>query len=224
MQDPFLLRSKNAAELYLIRHGDAIPGPDEIIPSGAYDNLPLSKEGREQAEKLAARLQNSSFAAAYSSPLLRCLQTAQPLLHHLQLTPTIVENIREISSGDVVPLPSAKEGDNLEGLTKALQARQQEIVRIVGNSGSWDDLYHQETSKAFRQRVVTAIDSLALQHIGQRVLVFCHGGVINAYIADVLGLDKEFFFPSANTSLTVVRVSDERRVLYVLNDIAHLYM
>src|SRR5579884_2971740 len=42
MDDPFLLKKDNAAELFLIRHGDAIPGADEIIPGGTYDNLPLS--------------------------------------------------------------------------------------------------------------------------------------------------------------------------------------
>jgi broad specificity phosphatase PhoE len=54
------------------------------------------------------------------------------------------------------------------------------------------------------------------------VIVFCHGGVINAYAAEVLGLEKDFFFPAANTSITVVRVAGKQRVLYVMNDIAHV--
>jgi len=53
-------------------------------------------------------------------------------------------------------------------------------------------------------------------------LAFAHGGVINAYVAEVLGLKKDFFFPAANTSITIVRTSDKHRVLYVLNDIAHI--
>ena len=56
MTDPFLLQRKNAAELFIVRHGDALPGPDELIPSGVYDDLPLSSIGREQAQSLAARL------------------------------------------------------------------------------------------------------------------------------------------------------------------------
>jgi len=46
--------------------------------------------------------------------------------------------------------------------------------------------------------------------------------VINAYIAEVLGLKKDFFFPAANTSITIVRASQKHRVLYVLNDIGHI--
>jgi hypothetical protein len=46
--------------------------------------------------------------------------------------------------------------------------------------------------------------------------------VINAYVAEVLGLQKDFFFPAANTSITVVRASGKHRVLYVLNDLSHI--
>lgn len=222
MDDPLLLRRAYAAELYLIRHGDAIPGPDEIIPSGIYDDLPLSKEGREQAQKLAERLKNTHFDVAYSSPLRRCQETAAPLLSYIDLKATIVDGIKEIPGDDPVDIPKVQSGDNLEALTKALQARQMEIIRLVGNSGHWDEVSSQESSKGFRQRVVTSIDSIAQQHIGQRALVFCHGGVINAYVADVLGLEIDFFFPCANTSITVVRVHPEKRVLYVLNDISHV--
>ncbi|MBV9257034.1 MAG: histidine phosphatase family protein [Ktedonobacteraceae bacterium] len=220
--DPFLFQRQNAAELFLIRHGDAIPGPDEIIPSGIYDDLPLSQKGREQARAVAERLKNLRFAAAYSSPLRRCQETAAPLVAQLKLPLTLVEGIKEVTMGEVVPIPSLKEGDDLDALTKALQARQLEIIRAAGSTGSWDALPGSEPSKAFRKRVVNAIDEIAHRHIGQRILIFAHGGVINAYAAEVLGLDKEFFFPSANTSLTVVRVSARKRVLYVLNDVAHL--
>jgi len=66
------------------------------------------------------------------------------------------------------------------------------------------------------------LDEIVSKHIGQRILAFTHGGVINAYIAEVLGLKKDFFFPAANTSITIVRASQKHRVLYVLNDIGHI--
>ncbi len=220
--DPFLMRREYAAELFLIRHGDAIPGPEEIIPSGIYDDLPLSRKGREQASALAERLKELHFDAAYSSPLRRCQETAVPLIEYAGLSLYIVENIKEITLGDVRPIPAVNEGDDLEALTKALTARQVDIVRIAGSTGHWDDVPGSEPSRAFRTRVVDAIDEIASRHIGQRVLVFAHGGVINAYAAEVLGLAKEFFFPCANTSITLVRVSGKKRVVYMLNDVAHL--
>lgn len=220
MDDPFLMRRDGAAELFLIRHGDAIPEANEIIPSGVYDDLPLSRVGREQAQALAERLKSLSFNAAYSSPLRRCQETAAPLLEYLRLPLTIVPDIKEIHLGNPFPIPT--NGDDLEALTRALQMRQIEIVRLAGETGRWDAIPGSEPSHEFRRRVVDAIDGIARQHQSERVLVFCHGGVINAYLAETLGLEKDFFFPAANTSISVVRANSQQRVVYVVNDLAHL--
>ncbi|HLZ56344.1 MAG TPA: histidine phosphatase family protein [Ktedonosporobacter sp.] len=220
--DPFLTRRDEAAELFLIRHGDAIPEADEIIPSGVYDNLPLSKTGREQVRALAERLKNLHFDAAYSSPLRRCQETAAPLIEPAGLQPIIVEDLKEIRLGAILPLPTANDQVDLAELTRTLHLRQKEIVRIAGSTGSWDNIPDSEPAQAFRIRVVTALDQIVRQHIGERVIVFAHGGVINAYVADVLGMAKDFFFPCGNTSITIVRANADHRVLYILNDIAHL--
>jgi 2,3-bisphosphoglycerate-dependent phosphoglycerate mutase len=222
MEDPFLFQRSNAAELFIVRHADAIPEEDEIFPSGIYDDLPLSRLGREQAQILAERLGKGEqgFKAIYSSPLRRCQETAAPLAERLGLTPIIVEGLKEIRLGDVNPLP--EDSNDLAALTKALQVRQIEIVRVAGSTGHWDSIENSEPSKEFRKRVVEALDNIASMHVGERVLAFAHGGVVNAYVAEVLGLEKDFFFPAANTSITVVRVSGKHRVLYVLNEFAHI--
>jgi len=220
MSDPFLFQRNNAAELFIVRHADAIPEEDEIIPSGIYDDLPLSRTGRKQAQALAERLNGLSFDAIYSSPLRRCLETAAPLAERLGMTPIISEGLKEIKLGNILPLPN--DGHDLAALTRALQERQLDIVRVAGETGHWDAIPDSEQSIAFRNRVVETLDEIASKHIGQRILAFAHGGVINAYIAEVLGLQKDFFFPAANTSITIVRASNKHRVLYVLNDIGHI--
>src|SRR5260370_8385252 len=103
MEDPFLIQRSNAAEFFIVRHADAIPGEDEIIPSGIYDNLPLSSIGRKQAQALAERLADMSFDAVYSSPLLRCLETAAPLAKQLGMTPTVFEGLKEIRLAHLRP-------------------------------------------------------------------------------------------------------------------------
>ena len=220
MQDPFLFQRENAAELFIVRHGDAIPGADEIIPSGIYDDLPLSKIGRQQAQDLAERLSAIHFDAIYSSPLLRCQQTAAPLAERLNITPIIIDGIKEIKLGNLRALPGDK--NDLEALYQALHERQRDIVRLAGESGHWDAIPDSEPSQAFRQRVVETLDEIANKHIGQRVVAFAHGGVVNAYAAEALGLERDFFFPAANTSITVIRVAGKKRVLYILNDIGHI--
>lgn len=229
MEDPFLIQHGHAAELFLVRHADAIPGADEIIPSGIYDDLPLSRIGREQAQALADRLMGDQLAsgskgrpirAIYSSPLRRCLETVAPLEERLGIAPMVVEDLKEVRLGEIRRLP--EDSHDLEALTRALQERQIDIVTVAGSAGHFDAIPGSEPSKEFRRRVVEAMDEIARRHIGERVLVFAHGGVINVYVAEVLELEKDFFFPAANTSITVVRSTGRDRVLFVLNDIAHV--
>jgi len=220
MEDPFLIRCKDATELFIVRHGDALPDADEIIPGGVYDDLPLSRLGREQAQTLAERLGSVQFAAIYSSPLRRCQETAAPLAQRLELTPILVPALKEIKLGNIRPLPD--HGEDLSILTEALKERQIDIVRIAGETGHWDTIPDSEPSKEFRRRIVDAFDEIASKHRGERVIAFAHGGVVNAYAAETLGLGRDFFFPAANTSITVIKVLDKQRVLYVLNDIAHI--
>lgn len=217
--DPFLTQRPQACELFIVRHADAIPDEDELIPGGIYDDLPLSKVGREQAQALATRFQNVPFNALYSSPLRRCQETAAPLAEHLSMPLALVPPLAEIRLGEVIPLPDPKD---LTALSRALKERQREIIRQVGLSGSWDSIADSEPSADFRRRVLEGFSGIIRRHIGERVMVFAHGGVINIYIAEVLGLKKDFFFPAANTSVTVVRANEQQSVLYTLNDINHL--
>jgi broad specificity phosphatase PhoE len=223
--DPFLLQRSQAAEIFLIRHGDAIPGHDEISLDGPHDNLPLSAIGRQQALALAERLKLLHFDAAYCSPLIRCQQTAAPLLAELNVTATLVEGIREVSirpSGALPTIEGQTETERRAWLSQFIRQGQEKSINIAAQAGHWDVIPGAESSKGFRARVVTTIDSIVEQHIGQRILIVAHGGVINAYAAEVLGLSQEFFFPCVNTSVTVVRANAQERVMYVLNDFSHI--
>ena len=66
-------------------------------------------------------------------------------------------------------------------------------------------------------------ESFADRHPGQRVAVVCHGGVINAFLADVLDLDKMLFFHPDYTSISRVLVARSgARSLQSVNETGHL--
>ncbi len=52
----------------------------------------------------------------------------------------------------------------------------------------------------FQARVEAALDKLVAEHAGDTIAVVCHGGVINLYLAVVLGLTGDdrtgFFYPN----------------------------
>ena len=67
-----------------------------------------------------------------------------------------------------------------------------------------------------------AIEGILARHPEGNVVVVCHGGVINAYVAPLLGVDHEMFFIPENTSLNSVVVEGDRRRVRFLNDHLHL--
>lgn len=220
IEQPFLSRKNGATEIFLIRHGDALPAGDEIVPGGTYDDQPLSSLGRQQAEALAARLQETPFDAIYSSPYRRARETAEALARIHGLEVAIEPEVREIRLGQIGNgLPKDVSPDDY---AVALRERLNAIVRAVARSGYWSSIPGSEPSSDFRVRVLAAIDGLAARHAGQRIAIFSHGGVINAYMALTLGMERDFFFPVVNTSVNMVRVKNGVRVLLGLNDICHL--
>ena len=63
--------------LYLIRHGQ--PQVRETHTCGYAEDAPLSEAGRRQAGALRDWAREKSIAAVYTSPALRCVQTAHIL-------------------------------------------------------------------------------------------------------------------------------------------------
>jgi probable phosphoglycerate mutase len=222
ISDPFLSRRTGGTEVFLIRHGDALPGADELVPSGVYDDQPLSAAGQAQARALGEHLCPLRFAAIYSSPLRRAQETAAFVaeFQEAQVPVALVPDVREVMLGTV--RPALPEGATAEEVAAHLRDRLADIVRLVATSGYWSAIPGSEPDAAFRARVTNAIDTLAQRHMGERIAVIAHGGVINAYVAATLGLERSFFFPAANTSISVVRVRGAMRVLLALNDICHL--
>jgi broad specificity phosphatase PhoE len=217
--DPFLSLKSGSTEIYLIRHADALPGAEEVT-QGGYDDQALSEIGRRQARALAERLRQMPFAAVYSSPIGRARETASFVADALGLEVRVERDLREVALG---PIGLAHgQGAAPEEIAAALKARLREIVVIAASSGTWSSIPGSEPSVELRARVVAALDRIAAAHPGQRVLAVSHAGAINAFAAEVVGSPRDYFFPTANTAISLVRVNGPRRMIVSLNDIGHL--
>ena len=86
-----------SSRVYLVRHGitDWI---EQGILQGISDR-PLSPFGTEQAELTARAFQGIRAAHLYTSPLLRAMQTAQPIARVTGLTPEAIEGFTEMDYG-----------------------------------------------------------------------------------------------------------------------------
>lgn len=193
-------------ELLLIRHGLPVRRELEV---GAADPE-LSEAGHAQAQHLADYLASEHLDAVYASPLRRAYQTAQPLATQQGLEIVVENDVAEWDrhSNEYVPI---------EELKAANDPRWQSMLR-----GEWTA--HDETPAEFRGRVVTSVERLIDTHSGDRIAIVCHGGVINQYLAFVLGLDVEqsFFYPNYTSIHRVAAARTGERSVVTLNETSHL--
>jgi broad specificity phosphatase PhoE len=217
--DPFLRLKSGGTEVYLIRHADALPGADEVA-LGGYDDQALSDLGRRQGQALAERMRGVPLQAVYSSPIGRAVQTARYITEVTGHAVVIEDGLREIALGPIGP--EIESELTQEQMATFLRDRLRDIAVVAVTSGTWASIPGSEPAVDLRARITGTIDRLASRHPGGRIAVVSHGGAINAYYAAILGIQRDYFFPAANTSISVVRVRGDQRLVLALNDIGHL--
>ena len=186
-------------ELLLIRH--ALP---LRIDEGAVDGPAdpgLAPVGRMQADVLAEWLAAEHVDAIWSSPMARARETAAPLAALLDLEVTLDDGLAEYDkhSSSYIPIEELK----------------------AANDPRWNQL--PERPEEFAAEVIEAIERIIAAHQGERVAVFCHGGVVNAYAGHVLGLDDPLFFLPAYTSISRILASATGvRSIATINEAGHI--
>ena len=84
--------------IYLIRHAEPEYPAGERICLGCHVDVPLSRQGRRQAEQLRDAFSDIALEAAFTSPLLRARETAQVLGRGV-LPVEVVPALRELDGG-----------------------------------------------------------------------------------------------------------------------------
>jgi broad specificity phosphatase PhoE len=202
--------------LYLIRHAkaDRRSSAEAATPRGVAADPPLDEAGREQAGILAKRLvKMRAPAAIFCSTLTRARETIAPFLERTGAEITYRDDLAEWFGGDW----EFKEFEEL--LVEHPEIPQRILLQ--------DPLFHLapggEPFEAFQSRVVGAIEEGIEKHPDGDVWVVCHGGVINAYVESILGMEgQEMFFLPPNTSINTVKVEGDRRFLWFLADDTHI--
>jgi probable phosphoglycerate mutase len=191
-------------ELLLIRH--ALPVRDENVDGPA--DPALAPAGRRQAEALAAWLADEPIDAIYTSPLRRAVETAVPLAEATGLGTVVDEDLAEYDrhANAYIPIEEAR----AEGLFDPSQ----------GYAWGFEEV---DDPAAWFTAVVTAMERVVEAHPGQTVAVVAHGGVVNAYLAHVLGIGARLFFEPAYTSISrVLAARTGEREIRSVNETAHV--
>lgn len=177
------------ATILLIRH--AAHGHLGAILSGRTAGIPLSDEGRRQAEGLRAALGALPLDLVQSSPIQRARETAAGIAGDRPIE--IVEALDEIDFGDW----TGRRFDSLEG--------DPEWTR-------WNTLRSQacppggESMVQAQQRALDHLRTAAARHPGQTVAMVTHCDVIRALVAGVLGLSLDHILRFDVDPASVTRV------------------
>jgi probable phosphoglycerate mutase len=202
--------------LYLIRHGESDLGSTDFIdtPRGRQWDPPLGEKGREQARLVARRLatMDPAPAAVYCSPLRRTRETVAPYAEIAGIEVGFEDDLMEANIG-------TWEGKPFEDI---LASDERILYLLRDQEPIWRHAPGAEELGSFRTRVHDAVEAIIERVAEGNVALICHGGVINAYIAPLLGVDHEMFFIPDNTSVNSVGLDGDRRRVRFLNDTLHL--
>lgn len=163
----------------LIRHGENDwVGTDRL--AGRTPEVHLNEKGHQQADHIAQALAERPVAALYSSPLVRCMETAAPAGQLLGLDVQEEPGVIEVDYGEW-------QGGHLKELAKL-----PEWQLVQHNPGSFR-FPGGETLYEVQHRAVSTLEQFRARHPNQLVAVYSHGDVIRTTLAHYLGVPMDLF-------------------------------
>jgi len=165
--------SEPSTTLYLTRHGQTQWNLEQRLQGQL--NSPLTQLGKNQAFHTQQKLLNKNIHIAYSSPLLRAIETTALIIGDWPVKMLTRDNLSEIHLGP------------WEGKTYT-EIQQSHPIEFQ-NFWHQPDKYQLPGAENFlqlQQRVIQEIKSIIDSNIGKNILVVSHGIAIKVILAYVL--------------------------------------
>ena len=195
------------ATVILVRHGENDWVKKNRL-AGWIEGVHLNENGRSQAKDAAKRLSKLPITHIYSSPVTRCVETADYIAKPHKLKIIEVEDVGEVRYGDW-------EGKKIEKLATKPEwhAVQYYPSRFQFPNG--------EALREVQFRAIQAVERLSTQHQDDIIVVVSHADLIKLVLAHYLGVHIDLFqriviSPASvsvlallnNGAVRVVRVND----------------
>ncbi|MGY0062307.1 bifunctional RNase H/acid phosphatase [Streptomyces sp. LZ34] len=203
------------ATFVLLRHGETALTPEKRFSGTGGSDPELSPVGRRQAELVAAALAaRGTIQVVVSSPLRRCVETAEAAASRIGVDVRIEEGLRETDFGA------------WEGLTFAeVRERYPDDLQAWLASSKAAPTGGGESFATVARRVALTRDKLIARHAGRTVLLVTHVTPIKTLVRLALGAPPESLFRmeiSAASLSALAYYADGNASLRLLNDTAHL--
>jgi probable phosphoglycerate mutase len=195
--------------LLLIRHG--VTEATGVRLGGWKPGVHLTEDGRAQADGIAERLRPVRLAAVYSSPLERCVETAEPLAREQRREIVVRDDLGEVRYGAWTDRP-------LRQLARTrLWRRVQTVPSGVRFPGG-------ESLLEVQSRALRELEGIAGRHPRSAVAVVSHADVIKLLVGHYAGAPLDLFqrLIVDPASICAVAVGDGIPRILRLNDRASL--
>ncbi len=195
--------------IVLVRHGE-----NEWVKKGRLagwlPDVHLNEKGHQQAREAARRLTALPVKALYSSPVTRCLETAEYIGQAFDLEIEPLDGLGEVHYG-------SWEGKKVKKLAhKPLWRTVQYYPSRMRFPGGGEAL------REVQFRMVQALEQLHAQHQGETIVAVSHADAIKLVLAYYLGVHIDLFqritVSPASVSILYLAENGAVRVLRVNDD------
>lgn len=208
--------------LFILRHAET-----DLNAAGKIQGeteAGLNAKGRQQARKTARRLARYyQLDHIYTSPYPRARETAGIIARPYNLDVEANKDLHELRFGKI----NNERFIDLETIQPDYYHQINHLYATKAEEGVCKPPFPEGESVAdIRARIERFTDNLLANHRGQFVAAVSHGGIIKYMLAHYAGLSLEdpILFFIENASINIVDFYQNRSILMVLNDFAHLEM
>lgn len=165
--------------IILVRHGENDWVKKNRL-AGWIEGVHLNENGRSQAKDAAKRLAKLPIKQIYSSPVTRCLETAEYIAKSHKLDIIELEDVGEVRYGEW-------EGKKIKKLAKKPEwhAVQYYPSRFQFPNG--------EALREVQFRAIQALEKLSTMHQDDIIVVVSHADLIKLVLAHYLGVHIDLF-------------------------------
>lgn len=167
------------ATIILVRHGENDWVKKNRL-AGWIEGVHLNENGRQQAEQAADRLKEVSVSAIYTSPVTRCVETAEYIAHSHQKELLHLPEVGEVRYGEW-------EGKKIRSLAR------KKLWRVVQFFPSRMRFPQGEALREVQFRAVQALEKLSQTHKNETIIVVSHADLIKLVLAHYLGVHIDLF-------------------------------
>lgn len=185
--------------LIFVRHAESESNLNRLF-YGARTNVNITERGRKQAEKTAEYLRDFHIDIAYSSDLVRVIQTIKPTVRGRDIPFIITKGLREIDGG------------KFDGISWAeIEQRYPRELYAWKNDFANSKTPDGESVESLQERIISFVEKITNDNRGKTVLIATHACPIRVMMNKYL-LKERFEINTtpwaSNASVSIVDIDD----------------